>query len=49
MISNFRKKNRNKLFIAYNTVDCSDIDKSKYNKNEIKKKYNIKEKKLYFT
>ena len=46
MITNFKEKNRSKLFIGYNTVNCSNIDKSKYNKEEIKKKYNIKESKV---
>lgn len=46
MTGNFQKKNRHKLFIAYNTVDCSDIDRSKYDKQAIRKKYGIKEKKV---
>lgn len=42
---NFQRKNYNKLFIAYNSLDFSDIDKSKYsNIPSIKKKYGIKEK-----
>lgn len=43
MKANFQKKNWNKLFIAYNTVNCSDIDKKKYDRQAIKKKYEIKE------
>ncbi|MGN1317781.1 MAG: glycosyltransferase family 4 protein [Lachnospirales bacterium] len=46
MISNFKNKNRKKLFVAYNTVDCSDINKDKYNPSEIRKKYGIKEDKV---
>lgn len=44
MVVNFQEKNRSKLFVAYNTVDCSDIDKSKYDRADIKLKYGIKEK-----
>ena len=36
MIDNFKQKNRKKLFVAYNTVDCSDIDKSRYDREAIK-------------
>lgn len=46
MISNFQKKNHDKLFVAYNTVDCSDIDKSKFDKKSIREKYGIKESKV---
>lgn len=46
MAANFQKKNHKKLFIAYNTVDCSDIDKTKYDKQSIRKEYGIKEKKV---
>ncbi len=46
MISNFKEKNRKKLFVAYNTVDCSDIEKSKYDAIGIKIKYGIKESKV---
>lgn len=42
----FDPKNYNKLFIGNNTVDNSDIDKSKYNKEMIKKKYSISEEKV---
>lgn len=46
MIDNFKQKNRKKLFVAYNTVDCSDIDKSRYDREAIKQKYGIKESKV---
>ena len=46
MIGNFKEKNREKLFVAYNTVDCSDIDKNKYDALAIKNKYGIKESKV---
>lgn len=39
----FQKKNHKKLFIAYNTVDCSDINKSKYKAAGLREKYGIKE------
>lgn len=42
----FEKKNHGKMFIGYNTVNNSDIDKSKYDKDLIKNKYNIKERKV---
>ena len=43
----FLKKNLNKLFVAYNTLDFSDIDKDALpSKEEIKEKYNIKEEKV---
>ncbi|MCD7789576.1 MAG: glycosyltransferase family 4 protein [Bacteroides thetaiotaomicron] len=38
---NFEKKNHRKLFVAWNTVNCADIDKSKYDKTTIKQKYKI--------
>ena len=45
MKGNFQQKNYNKLFVAYNSLDFSDIDKSKYSDTiSIKKKYGIKEK-----
>ncbi|MCD8007041.1 MAG: glycosyltransferase family 4 protein [Oscillospiraceae bacterium] len=40
---NFTEKNQKKLFVAWNTVNCTDIDKSKYDKAKIRKKYNIAE------
>ena len=46
MISNFQKKNHGKLFIAYNTVDCSNIDKSKYDAVQLRAKYGIEEQKV---
>ena len=46
MISNFQRKNHKKLFVAYNTVNCSDIDKSKYDKKLIREKYGIRESKV---
>lgn len=46
MIHFFEKKNHNKLFIANNTVNNSDIRKAKYNKDSLKKKYCIKEDKV---
>ena len=46
MMDNFKEKNRNKLFIAFNTVDCSDIDKGQYKREAIKQKYGIKESKV---
>lgn len=46
MISNFKEKNRGKLFVAYNTVNCTDIDKLKYNADETRLKYGIKEEKV---
>lgn len=42
----FLKKHYNKLFVGYNTVNNSDIDKTKYNKQVIKAKYGIKEEKI---
>lgn len=43
----FSKKNQNKLFVAYNTLDFSDIDKEKLPPKEIiRKKYGIKEEKV---
>lgn len=41
----FSDKNQKKLFVAYNTLDFSDIDKNKLiSKEAVKKKYGIKEK-----
>ncbi len=42
----FNVKNYNKLFVANNTLNLTDIDKSKYNKKDIREKYNIKEKNI---
>ncbi len=43
----FSKKNQKKLFVAFNTLNFTDIDKSTVpNKEETKKKYGIKEKKV---
>ncbi len=43
----FSEKNYRKLFVAYNTLDFSDIDKEKVpDKEETKKKYQIKEDKV---
>jgi glycosyltransferase involved in cell wall biosynthesis len=40
-----KEKNHNKLNIAYNTLNLTDIDRSKFtDKNYLKSKYNIKEK-----
>ena len=33
-VFNFRKKDREKLFVAYNTVDCHDVDRSAYDRDE---------------
>ena len=46
LLRDFQKKNHNKIFIAYNTVNCSDIDKAKYNRAAIREKYGIKEDKV---
>ena len=46
MVESFKEKNRKKLFIAYNTVDCTDIDKNKYDRESIKRKYGIREGKV---
>ncbi|MBQ7736572.1 MAG: glycosyltransferase family 4 protein [Oscillospiraceae bacterium] len=46
MISNFRGKNRGKLFVAYNTVDCHDVDRSKYDRTTLREKYGIRESKV---
>ncbi len=47
MRTNFANKNHNKLFVAYNTLDFSDIDKDKVLlKEKTKEKYNIREKKV---
>ena len=46
MIANFKPKNRRKLFVAYNTVDCHDIDKSRYDRAALRAKYGIKESKV---
>lgn len=43
MLSGFEVKNHHKLFIGWNTVNCTDIDKSKYDKQALKQKYGIKE------
>lgn len=45
-VKNFQKKNWKKLFVAYNTVDCSDIDRSKFDASQLRKKYGIKENKI---
>lgn len=43
----FRQKNQKKLFVAYNTLDFSDIDKDKVpSKAETKRKYGIREDKV---
>lgn len=44
MIPNFQQKNQKKLFIGWNTVNCTNIDKTKYEKLTLKKKHGIKEK-----
>lgn len=44
MKKNFQPKNYDKLFIGWNTVNCSDIDKTQYDKEKLKTKYGIKEK-----
>lgn len=45
MIPFFQEKNRKKLFVGYNTLSFSDIDKTKYqNPQQVKDKYGIKEK-----
>lgn len=46
MIANFKPKNRKKLFVAFNTVDCHDIDKSRYDRAALREKYGIKEHKV---
>lgn len=47
MIPLFEEKNRYKLFVAYNTLSFSDIDKSKYqDPQKVKDKYGIKEDKV---
>lgn len=46
MVVNFRPKNRDKLFVAYNTVDCHDIDKAKYDPAALREKYGIRERKV---
>ncbi len=46
MIANFQEKNRKKIFVAYNTVDCHDIDKSAYDSAALRKKYGIRENKV---
>lgn len=46
MLRDFQKKNHKKIFIAYNTVNCLDIDKSKYDPAAMRKKYGIRESKV---
>lgn len=47
MKKNFTEKNQKKLFVAYNTLNFSEIDKSAIpSKEEIKNKYGIKEEKV---
>lgn len=47
LVSCFQMKNRKKLFVAYNTLDFSDIDRGKYNAPlRVKDKYGVKEEKV---
>lgn len=46
LVSGFSKKGQQHLFVAFNSVNNTDIDKSKYDKNSIKEKYGIKEKRV---
>ena len=46
MIANFQEKNRKKVFVAYNTVDCHDIDRTAYDPEALRKKYGIRENKV---
>lgn len=39
----FKKKNQKKLFIAPNTLSFSGIDRSKYKKNELRRRFGINE------
>ncbi len=46
MLRDFKPRNHGKIFIAYNTVNCLDIDRSKYDGLASRKKYGIKESKV---
>lgn len=45
-VSGFTKKSQKHLFVAFNSVNNTDIDKQKYDKSAIKEKYGIKEKRV---
>lgn len=46
MLRDFQEKNHGKIFIAYNTVNCLDIDKTKYDPALMRAKYGIREEKV---
>lgn len=46
MLRDFKPRNHGKIFIAYNTVNCLDIDRSKYDAAASRKKYGVRESKV---
>lgn len=42
----FSKKSQKRLFVAFNSVNNTDIDRTKYDKEGIKRKFGIKEKRV---
>lgn len=46
LVAGFSKKSQKRLFVALNTVNNTDINKAAYKKEEIKKKYGIRQKRV---
>lgn len=45
-VDNFRKKDRYKLFVANNTIDYSEVDRTKFHSDAVRQRYGISESKV---